>query len=80
MSEEVLRRVQHVFGVRRGEQIYLETLEQLGVETLERVTDEKRFADVLVRRGGLYEMVGRTLRVRALLRGAERGTSSIPPA
>lgn len=79
MDDEVLTRVQHVFGVDAGRKIYSEVLSELGVQHLSTPIEERRFADRLVKRGGLYEMVGRALRVRALLRGASQSTSSLPP-
>lgn len=74
MSDHVMERLVHVFGRARGEQLYAETLESIGLPAIGGPNDEMRFADALIGRGGLHEAIGRSLRVRALLHGASRAS------
>ena len=69
---ECLSRLVHVFGASKGNAIYSETLERIGRDVLDSADDEMAFADALIQGGGLLETIGRSLRVRALLRGAKR--------
>ncbi len=69
---DIMKRLVHVYGEAKGEALYRETLEQTGLTELGSPDDEMRFADALIDSGGLLEAMGRSLRVRALLRGASR--------
>jgi len=67
---DIQKRLVHVYGESRGNALFREVLAELGLRRLESPNDEMAFADALITRGGLLEAVGRSLRVRALLRGA----------
>jgi len=69
---ESFARLVHVLGTVRGQSIYEDTLAAIGRTSLLSPDDEIRFADALIANGGLLESIGRSLRVRALLRGAKR--------
>ena len=69
-STEVKGRLVKVFGAERGGKVFEEVLGKLGLAELADPDDEMRFADELIG-GGLMEAIGRSLRVRALLRGAK---------
>lgn len=45
-------------------------LSEIGLSSLTTPDDQLRFGDALVKRGGLLEAVGRSVKVRALLHGA----------
>tara|TARA_B100001750_G_scaffold221535_1_gene210186 strand:- start:2642 stop:2866 length:225 start_codon:yes stop_codon:yes gene_type:complete len=70
-STEVKGRLVKVFGAERGGKVFEEVLGKLGLAELADPDDEMRFADELIGGGGLMEAIGRSLRVRALLRGAK---------
>lgn len=71
-GDDIIQRLVHVYGATKGEALYRETLERTGLAELRSPDDEMRFADALIDSGGLLEAMGRSLRVRALLRGASR--------
>lgn len=70
-QSDIHQRLVHVYGAGRGEALFREVLAELGLDALENPNQEMLFADALISRGGLLEAVGRSLRVRALLRGAK---------
>ena len=69
--DEALNRLNRVFGPEKGAAVYRELLAVLQLTTLSDPDDEMAFADLLIKRGGLDEAVGRSLRVRSILRGAK---------
>ena len=73
---EIRDRLIHVFGRQKGAEVYERIMGNLGIETIAGPDDEMRFADALIGSGGLMETIGRSLRVRALLRGAQRPSAS----
>ena len=77
-DEEILSRLTRVFGHDKGQQLFDEVLNGLDVASLQIPQDQLRFANRLITRGGLYEVLGRTLKVRALLLGASATTSTFP--
>jgi hypothetical protein len=59
-----------MFGEDRADTIVRETLDESGVADLASPNDRMRFAATLVKKGGLLEMIGRAIRVQAILAGA----------
>jgi hypothetical protein len=60
-----------MFGPAKGQTIIDEGLAQLGKSGFDTPDDMKQFAEVLIGRGGLAKMIGHTLVMEALLRGAK---------
>ena len=47
-----------------------ETLRELGISAIHTADDRMRFGGALIKRGGLLEAIGRSIRVQAILHGA----------
>jgi len=65
-----LSRLTRALGPSAGPSCAQEVLAQLGLAQLKTPADLLRFANQLLGRGGLTELVGLSLKVTALLRGA----------
>lgn len=70
MTESAFGRLTKALGRDRGMTCGQEALAQLGKPQLITSDDLLQFANVLIKRGGVIEAVGRALKVSALLRGA----------
>lgn len=70
MTESAFGRLTKALGRDRGMAFGQEALAQLGKSQLITPDDLLQFANVLIKRGGVIEAVGRALKVSALLRGA----------
>jgi hypothetical protein len=64
-------------GAERARQCVEETLAAMGKRQLDTADDVVVFARLLMQRGGLFDVIGRALRVQAILRG---GKEPPPPA
>jgi hypothetical protein len=68
-----LSKLFRVFGEARASVIVDEIFAECGFATLTSPDERLRFGAALVRRGGLLEMIGRSIRVQAILHGAQEG-------
>ncbi len=66
----VLQRLTRAMGPVNGPEIIREACAELGIEQVASPTQLRAFAEHLIRRGGIFEAVGRGLKVSAILRGA----------
>jgi hypothetical protein len=71
LSYTVLERLVKALGERRAAEVFGEALDRFGDGNIETPQDMLDFAEILIRSGGLVQAVGRSLKVQALLRGAE---------
>jgi hypothetical protein len=66
-----LKKLVNLMGPDRGQRFYLETLEGLGMEELSTPDDSARFGEELISRGGVLASIGRSIKIQAILRGAQ---------
>lgn len=67
--ETVTLRLEQVLGKRQAATLVAQTMAEAGLADLRTANDQLRFADALIPRGGLYEAVGRALKIQAILNG-----------
>jgi hypothetical protein len=70
MSNPALQKIFNTFGAQRGRALVDETLASLGITELRTPDDRLRFGNALIKRGGLLESVGRSIKIQAILHGA----------
>ena len=66
-----MQRLVRAVGPSTGPEVAREALTTLGIRELTSAKDLLGFAEHLIARGGVFEAVGRGLKVSALLRGAK---------
>jgi hypothetical protein len=59
-----------MLGPERGNAVVQETMKQLGLEAVKTPNECLRFGEALIKRGGLLEALGRSIKIQALLNGA----------
>ncbi|MEZ4448064.1 MAG: hypothetical protein R3B09_01210 [Nannocystaceae bacterium] len=62
-----------LFGEEEARSLAAETLESIGLEAVETANDIYRFGDALTARGGVYAVLGHSIKTHAILRGALTG-------
>lgn len=65
-----LKKIVNLMGQERGQQFYLETLDNLGMAELSSPNDSARFGNELISRGGVLASIGRSIKIQAILQGA----------
>jgi hypothetical protein len=70
LAEIVMTKLVKMMGPQKGEAVFADTLQQLQLTGVANANQMKAVADHLIHRGGLYKMIGHSLMVEALLRGA----------
>lgn len=65
-----LQRLTRAVGPAAAPDVAREALASLGLQELQSATDLLEFAEQLIAKGGVFEAVGRGLKISALLRGA----------
>lgn len=65
-----LQRLTRAVGPATAPDVAREALESLGLQELQSASDLLGFAEQLIAKGGVFEAVGRGLKISALLRGA----------
>jgi hypothetical protein len=70
MNQLAVERVSRAVGPVAGPATVQAALADLGLHELGSPTDLLAFAELLIHKGGVFEAVGRGLKVSALLRGA----------
>jgi hypothetical protein len=69
-AQDVVFKLAKVLGAERADALIHEMCAETGIASLESPNDRYRFAEALIAREGVYEAVGRAIRVAALLQGA----------
>lgn len=59
-----------LYGVERAEALVRDTLREVGITAIDSANDRLKFGAALIKKGGLLEVVGRAIRVQAILQGA----------
>ena len=70
MKVDALQKLVNVLGVDRANSLIAETMKNAGLTSLDSAQDRFRFACELMTRGGLYEAIGRAMKIQAILHGA----------
>jgi hypothetical protein len=71
LRDPSLRKLVHMMGAARAETVIAETLGKIGRPALETAQDRYRFGVELMRHGGVLGAIGRSIKIQALLLGAE---------
>ena len=71
LTEFVMQRLIRAVGAAEGPQAAREVFSRLGIAELRSATELLHFSEHLIAKGGVFEAVGRGLKVSALLRGAK---------
>lgn len=69
-DDPVLLKLSNVLGPDKASALVDEVLAELRLVRLSSADDRFHFGDALVKRGGLLEAIGRSIKVKALLHGA----------
>ena len=68
--DAVFTKLENVFGKAKAQELVAEVCAERGISSLEKPNQRLAFGDALVARGGLLEMIGRAIKVQAILHGA----------
>lgn len=71
-QELVMTRMVDLMGHARATEIFTVTMRDTSLQRIDTADDLLAFATALMRRGGVYEVMGGTFKIRALLDGAGR--------
>jgi hypothetical protein len=71
-GDPALTKLINMLGREKAEQLAMEIAAELGIRGVMSPTDRLRFGDALVKRGGVLEAIGRSIKVQALLQGAQQ--------
>jgi hypothetical protein len=66
-----LKKLVNLMGQERGYAFYLEVLDLLGLKGLATPNDSVRFGEELIARGGVLASIGRSIKIQAILHGAQ---------
>jgi hypothetical protein len=66
-----LQKLVNLMGQERGHRFYTETLDNLGMSELATPDDSARFGNELISRGGVLASIGRSIKIQAILQGAQ---------
>ncbi len=69
-EDPVLVKLKNVLGAAKADALIDDILAEMGLAELSSADDRYHFGEALVKRGGLLEAIGRSIKVRALLHGA----------
>ncbi|MGE0322952.1 MAG: hypothetical protein AB7K71_01885 [Polyangiaceae bacterium] len=67
--DTVTQKLAQVLGKKTALDVVAKTMSDAGLQKLDNADDQLRFANALIPRGGLYEAVGRALKIQAILNG-----------
>jgi hypothetical protein len=70
-----LKKLVNLMGQERGYAFYLEVLDLLGIKSLASPNDSVRFGEELISRGGVLASIGRSIKIQAILHGAQASRS-----
>ena len=69
-DDPVLKKLTFVLGPEEAPRFISTTCRQLGLQGLNGPQDRMLFACSLIQRGGLFEAIGRAIKIQAILHGA----------
>lgn len=72
VGPDVARKLVNLLGAEKAERVVDEVLPTLGLDFLASPDDRLRFGDALTRRGGVLEVLGRSIATQAILHGVVR--------
>ncbi|MDP2344622.1 MAG: hypothetical protein Q8O67_26975 [Deltaproteobacteria bacterium] len=70
LDDPALVKLKNMMGEPAARTLIHEVFKELGVSNLDDADDRLRFGQALVPRGGVFEAIGRSIKVQALLHGA----------
>ncbi len=70
-DDPAVAKLRNALGDERALALWREVALALRIENLDAPNDRLRFGDALVAKGGVLEVIGRAIKVQALLRGAK---------
>jgi hypothetical protein len=70
-----LKKLVNLMGQERGYAFYLEVLDLIGLKGLSTPNDSARFGEELISRGGVLASIGRSIKIQAILHGAQAARS-----
>jgi hypothetical protein len=70
-TNRVIVKLEHLMGEKAAGELIGELMRELELPDLDSPSHRDRFGEALVRRGGVYEVLGRAIRVQAALQGAK---------
>lgn len=68
--DAVFTKLENVFGKAKAAELVAEVCAEHGISSLDGPSQRLAFGDALVARGGLLEMIGRAIKIQAILHGA----------
>jgi hypothetical protein len=71
-----LKKLVNLMGQERGYAFYLEVLDLLALKGLATPNDSVRFGEELISRGGVLASIGRSIKIQAILHGAQPARSA----
>lgn len=75
--DPVFMKLEHAFGPVRAHAIWREILAELGLEYLKDADERVGFGQLLIARGGLLALIGRSVVTQAILHGASQSLARI---
>jgi hypothetical protein len=73
------RKLVHMLGPTRAEALIDDTLHEIGRTDLEDPQDRLLFGHALLRHGGVIEAIGRSIKIQAILEGADESSIASAP-
>ncbi len=70
MKNDAVQKLVNVLGADRASRVIAETMKKANLSSLETAQDRYRFACELMTQGGLFEAIGRAMKIQAILHGA----------
>lgn len=70
-ANRALEKLRHLMGQEAADELVATTMRRAGLKSLGDPDDLAKFAEELIRAGGLIEAVGRAIKIQALLAGAK---------
>jgi hypothetical protein len=71
MKDPAISKVISIMGRERGMQVVEDAMQHARLETLRTPDDRYAFASALMTRGGVFEAIGRSIKIQAILHGAK---------
>jgi hypothetical protein len=72
-KDPLFTKLENVFGKAKAAELVDEVCRERAIASLDGPNDRFAFGEALVSRGGLLEMIGRAIKVQAILHGARAG-------
>ena len=69
-ADPTMLKLVRLYGVERAGALVRDTLREVGIDAIHSAEDRLKFGTALIGKGGLLAVVGRAIRVQAILQGA----------